>query len=297
MKVPKIRRPNFAFARWLGRGYVTARGAVLGAGAAVGLALLGGLARLLAFPVIYVRDKAWQSYFALVAAVLAYALLTLSVSQGSTFTLILLAGSVVAAVAGGLYHLLRHRWAGAIGLTIAALMIVVGVVLLKHDAPQVSFHNAAMEANAAHEWAAQNQLLEGSLAAYERDLRRNQLWQLIFPHPPSDVAALAHFHKANGLLQTPGKGKDAYSELCKSLMRNPGNRYIGLTAEEAAKREDDARHAQRNLEKLIRSGQDGGKGQPNGKQGQGDGKPQPGQKRDPGKEPQPSSGRAPRNSL
>jgi hypothetical protein len=258
--------------------------------------VLGGLARVLAFPVIYIKEQYWACYFGVFAVALAYALYTLVTNAGTTFTLLLLTGSGVAVLAGAVYHLVRHQWAGWMALSASAVMIALGVGLLHGTSDHVASYNGAMAANAEHQWELQNKLLDRSISSYEGELRANQLWKLVFPEPDCAVAARAHFHKANGLLQSPNKGKEAYLELCKSLMRNSGNRYFGLTVEQAARREDDARHAQRNLEKLIRTGQDGGAGQPNGKQGQGQGE-KPGPKRDPGKEPQPSSGREPRNSL
>jgi hypothetical protein len=264
---------------------------------AIGRAVLAALAHLLGFPVMYVRDNIWPVYFSTVAAGLAYSLGAFWFNAGGTVTVWVLGASLFGAAAGGLYHLLRHKWAGYIGLGIASAMILLGAALLYSDSQQVAAYNYGMQANAVHDWEAQNKLLEASVSGYERARRQNQLWELLFPTPQTDLAALAHFHKANGLLQSPSKGKEAYNELCKSLMRNPGNRYIGLTPEEAAVREDNARHAQRNIEKLMRTGQDGGAGQPNGKQGQG--QPQQGKQpsRDPGKEPQPSSGRHPRDVL
>lgn len=226
----------------------------------VARALLGGLARLLGFPVVYFRQHVFV----------------------------------------GVYHLLHHRWASHFGLAVAVLLVAAGVGLLRTNTQQFAAYDRAMIANAQQDWDQQNKLLDASLNGYERDRRQGPLAKLLFPAPSAEVAALAHFHKANGFLQMPGKGKEAYIELCKSLMRNPGNRYIGLTPADAASREDNARHAQRNIEKLMRSGQDGGAGRPNGKQGQG--QPQQGNKgkqpsRDPGKEPQPGNGRQPRDVL
>lgn len=225
----------------------------------VARALLGGLARLLGFPVVYFRQRVFV----------------------------------------GVYHLLHHRWASHFGLGVAVLLVAAGVALLNTNTQQIAAYDRAMIANAQQDWEQQNTLLDASLNGYERDRRQGPLATLLFPTPSAEVAALAHFHKANGFLQLPGKGKEAYIELCKSLIRNPGNRYIGLTPEDAARREDNARHTQRNIEKLMRSGQDGGAGRPNGKQGQG--QPQQGKgkqpSRDPGKEPQPGNGRQPRDVL
>jgi len=257
---------------------------------------LGRLASLLAFPVVYVREQFWTSYFSVCGVALLYAVIVLATNHATGITLWALAGGGLAVITGGVYHLMQHRFAGALALGIAVLMVLGGCALMLYRSEDVQSYNAAMAANNDHQWESQNKLLEQSLSAYEGNLKRNQLWQLILPEPQVKGAALAHFHKANGLLQSPNKGKEAYLELCKSLARNPGNRYTGLDPDQAARREDDARHAQRNLEKLMTSGQDGGAGQPNGKQGQGKGQ-QPGQQRDPGKEPQPSSGREPRNSL
>jgi hypothetical protein len=241
----------------------------------------------------------WPTYFGVSAATIAATLTAFYFNVGNNLTLALLVVALTAATAGALYHVIQNRFSGYIGLGVAAAMIATGVALLRFDAPQTAAYNVAMQANAEHSWDAQNKLLDASVGGYERELRRGQLWDLLFPSPRTDLAALAHFHKANGLLQTPGKGKEAYIEYCKSLYRNPGNRYIGLKPEDAARRHDNALHTQRNIEKLMRSGQDGGAGQPNGKQGQG--KPQDGKgkqpSRDPGKEPQPSNGRHPRDVL
>lgn len=261
--------------------------------------VLGAVAHVLGFPVVYVRENLWPTYFTVTSITLVGTLGAFYLNLGNSFTLVLLAVALAAAAAGVLYHVIQSRFAGYIGLAFAAAMVATGVVLLQSDAQQTAAYNVAMQANAVHDWDAQNKLLEASIGGYERSLRNGQLAELLFPTPQTDLAALAHFHKANGLLQTPGKGKEAYIEYCKSLYRNPGNRYLGLSPEEAARRYDNALHTQRNIEKLMRSGQDGGAGQPNGKQGQG--KPQDGKgkqpSRDPGKEPQPSNGRHPRDVL
>lgn len=257
------------------------------------------VASLLGFPVMYVRDNVWPTFFTVAGLTIVGTLGAFYFNVGNSVLLTLLAMALTATIGGVLYHVVQHRFAGYIGLGVAAAMIATGVFLLRFDAPQTAAYNVAMQANAVHNWDAQNKLLEASIGGYERGLRSGQLSELLFPTPQTDLAALAHFHKANGLLQTPGKGKEAYMEYCKSLFRNPGNRYIGLSPEDAARRFDNALHTQRNIEKLMRSGQDGGAGQPNGKQGQG--KPQDGKgkqpSRDPGKEPQPSNGRHPRDVL
>lgn len=259
------------------------------------IAMLGWVAALFGLPVIYIREQFWWAFFCMTGAVVAVSLYMLATNRGSHAHLYLAIGGT-ALISGAFVQLVRHKWAGAISVAAGIALVGTSLSLLGYQSDQTRMYNQAMEANKRHDWVLQDELLDASLSAYDADKGRSNLWRLVFPEPSLDLAARARFHKANGFLQQPNKGREAYKELVTCLSLNPGNHLIGLQDRLMAQRRNDALHAARNLEKLIFSGQAGGAGMPNGKGGRGQPQEQ-GPQRDPGKEPQPGSGRNPRNSL
>lgn len=256
------------------------------------------MASQLEFRMILVHEHFWWVLLALSGSGAAFGLYKLSLSQAATWHLYLTAASLAALAVGAVVHLIQHRWAGVISLAVGICLIAAGALMLTMKSAQIDSYNQAMQVHNSdqRELAVEQKLLEQSLQHFQSNQQSSQMWRLIFPEPTHFLTARTFFHRSNLLAQTPGKGKHAYEELCKSLMLNPGNHYFGLSIEERDAYELDARRAQRNLEKLIRSGAAGGAGMPNGKQGQGQGQ-QPGEQRDPGREPSPGSGRMPRNTL
>lgn len=250
----------------------------------------------LRFPMAQVRDQVWGAAAVLSGAGLLYVLYQLAVSRAGQLEFVILGVALTVLVVSGLVKLLTHRLAGVLSIGVGLVLLASGILLLHQRSQQVDAYNRAMDAIQEGDYANELKHLDESLAAYERDRMRSQLARLVMPEPPSYLAARAHFHKGNLYAQTPNKGRQAYEELAKSLAINPGNHIIGLTAQDAVIFELDARRAQRNLEKLIKSGQSGGQGMPHGKQGQGQ-QQQPGEKRDPGRDPAPGAGRMPRNIL
>lgn len=195
----------------------------------------------------------------------------------------------------------RQRWAEALAVVAVLPLLALGIYLLSFNSAQLELYNQAVQSKQTEagqkDLPAQTKLLEASLAAHEQAEQRNRVRRLVFGEPALDIAARSYFHKAIVLVQTPNKGKEAFEATRLSLTLNPGNMYSGLTPDEMALWKNDSDQARRLLEKLIRSGQDGGRGKANqpgrpGEQGQ-----EPGDRRDPGKEPKPGSGRQPNNIL
>lgn len=261
---------------------------------------LGLALRLLAFPVIYIRDQAVWFYFAITGGGAALGLYKLASSPiVSDLYLYLGLGCFAAVVAGLLYHLVRHRWAERIAVVAVLPLLAGGVYLLTAPTPKEDSYNQVMAMKTTEEGkkdlVMQAKLLDMSLNASAQEYGRSRLRQLVFGEPQVDLAARAYFHKAVALLQMPNKGKEAFEEVTKSLALNPGNMYSGLTPDEVALWKNDSDQARRLLEKLIRSGQDGGKGRPNQPGNPGEkGPPQP-DRRDPSR--QPGTGRSPNNIL
>lgn len=250
----------------------------------------------MAFPVYFLRENFWPVVFASGGAGFLYGLYQILQNQTAPWLLYLTGISAAALAAGSVVHLLRFRWATIACSIVGAMLIACGLLLLSCESEQVSHYNNAMQAREEENPQQQQKALEASQAAYGRRLQSNQLVKTFMPEPQRYLSARAFFHESNVLVTMPNKGKQAYDALTRSLTLNPGNRTAGLTADEAVRDEVDARQAQRNLVKLIRSGQAGSAGTPHGKQGQGEPQ-QPGDKRDPGREPQPGAGRMPRNTL
>jgi hypothetical protein len=273
--------------------YLT-RQPLLAVGRRLGAAMAGGLE----FRMLYVPEHVWWLLLALAVSGSAFGLYKLSLGEAANWHLYLTAASLTVLAAGAVVQLVQHRWAGIISLAVGVVLMAAGALLLTAKSAQIDSYNQAMQTHKSEkrELAVEQKLLEQSLQNYLSNQQRSQLSRLVFPDAPSFLTARTFFHRSNLFAQTPGKGKQAYEEICRSLMFNSGNRYFGLTVEQQDVYELDARRAQRNLEKLIRSGQAGGAGMPNGKQGQGQGQ-QPGEPRDPGREPNPGSGRMPRNTL
>jgi tetratricopeptide (TPR) repeat protein len=167
-------------------------------------------------------------------------------------------------------------------VSVGVLAMLGGAWLLNYRSAQVDLYNQAMEALDRHDLPATLKLLDASSAAYKAESNRGWLGKLVLPAPRKEIEARAHFHRGVVLVQM-NKGKEAIKAFWDSLRVNPGNRYIGLTSEEAALWYDDALQAKANIEKLYRMGQ--GDGRAKGKQGR-QGQPgQPGEKRDPNQGP------------
>ncbi len=177
--------------------------------------------------------------------------------------------------------------------SLGVMAIGCGIWLLNARSAQVDLYNQAMEALDRHDMPATLKLLDASSVAYQAESNRGWLGKLVLPAPRKDIEARAQFHKGVALVQS-NKGKDAINAFWQSLRVNPGNRYTGLTSEEAALWYNDALQAKANIEKLYRAGQ--GDGRAKGKQGR-QGQPQPGEKRDPGQQPSPGPGKQGRNTL
>jgi hypothetical protein len=256
--------------------------------------------RLLAFPVVYVRDQSLWFYFAITGGGMVVGLYKLaSAPIVPNLYLYLALGCAAPFVAGLLYHLVRHRLAEVMAVSAVLPLLAGGIYLLVAPTPKEDSYNQVMQMKTTEEGKkdlpTQAKLLDVFLNASAQDYGRSRLSQLVLGEPSLDLAARAYFHKAVVLVQMPNKGKEAFDEVSKSLALNPGNMYSGLTADEAALWKNDSDQARRLLEKLIRSGQDGGKGRPNQPGNPGEkGPPQP-DRRDPSR--QPGSGRSPNNIL
>jgi hypothetical protein len=186
-----------------------------------------------------------------------------------------------------------NKLSGLLCASVGVVMFGAGFLLLNARSAQVDHYNEAMAALDRHDLPATLKALEASSVAYQEESRRPSWLRWLLPEPRKDVEARAHFHKGVVLVQQ-NKGKDAINAFWQSLRVNPGNRYIGLSSEQAALWYDDALQAKANIEKLYRSGQ--GDGRAKGKQGR-QGQSQPGEKREPGQKPMPGSGKKGRDTL
>jgi hypothetical protein len=270
------------------------------------LSSLGGgfvavVAGLLGFPVTFIRQQWWWVYFGVTGGACAFACYQLSgqVSGNLYQNVLYVSGALLAA--GLVYHLHRHKWGDAIALLLLVPLAPVGVYLLTFNTAQVEKYNEFIalkqDSEGRKDLEGHVKLLEASQQAFERERQRGQLYKLIFGEPPTALAARVEFQRGNAFAQMPNKGKETHEAYEKSLGLNPGHMFNGLADSERSLRYDDALNVQRNLEKIIRTGQDGGRGTPNqpgqpGQQGQ-----QPQDKRDPGRQPRPGSGRHPDNIL
>jgi hypothetical protein len=297
-----FRGATTGFDDWLfGSSLVIAALGLVYLGRKLSLSLMHGtfslILRLLAFPVIYVRDQMVWFYFAITGGGMVVGLYKLaSAPIVSDLYLYLGLGCFAAFVAGLLFHLVRHRLAEVMAVAAVLPLLAGGIYLLVAPTPKEDSYNQVMEMKTTEEGkkdlAAQAKLLDASLNNSAQEYGRSRLSQLVFGEPTVDLAARAYFHKAVVLVQVPNKGKEAFDEVTKSLALNPGNMYSGLTLDEVALWKNDSDQARR---LLIRSGQDGGKGRPNQPGNPGEkGPPQP-DRRDPSR--QPGSGRSPNNIL
>lgn len=233
---------------------------------------------------------------------LAVTLLLLTIWSG--YRLMVGAGSMpelIATLAGSTVILLlvairvaHWRFAGALGAVVGLACIAAGVLLTRYESEHVTKYNEAMVALNKHDLPALVKSLEEASNAYKAENTRGYLWRLVFGEPRKEVEARVHFHRGVALVQAK-KGKEAVEQFWLSLRLNPGNRYIGLTSEEAALWYNDALQAKYNLEKLYQSGQGGGNGQAKGKNpAKGQGKqPAPGE----GKDPSNGAGKRSRDTL
>jgi hypothetical protein len=163
---------------------------------------------------------------------------------------------------------------------------------------QVELYNQAMELlnkpNPSKEEVTKAfKLLEESSQKYAQESQRSQLMRMILPQSRRDIEARNHNHR--GVIQVQNrKIKEAVQEFFTSAQFNSGNRYLGLSAEDAARWENDAKKPKANLEKLYQMGQADGRAK--GKQGR-QGQPQPGPEKEPGKDPSNSNGKKPPGKL
>ncbi len=265
--------------------------------------LLSLVVAALGFPVTYIRTKIWWVFFALTASVFVYSIVALSgasINQAGLYqNMLFLSGAFL--LVGGAYQLHRYKWGDILTMLILLPLLPFGIHLLSYTTPQVQEFNAWVDmkndSQGKKDLEGQMRHLESSIESGEQERLRGPLWRLIYPEPPIALSARAQFQKANVFVQMPNKGKEAFKGYQASGKLNPGHMYSGISAEEAARLADYARDNRRNLEKLIRSGQDGGMGTPNqpgqpGQQGQ-----QQQEQRDKGRQPQPGSGRYPDNIL
>lgn len=176
-------------------------------------------------------------------------------------------------------------------LLLGLLSVTGGLTLLNHRSEQIEKYNAAMIALDQHDLPLLIKLLDESSAAYKRDCAQSAFTRLLFGAPRADIEARSHFHRGVALAQAK-KGKEASEQFWLSLRLNPGNRYLGLSSEDAALAANDALHAKYNLEKLYQTGQVDGRAK--GKNGGGRGQ-KPAQQ--PGDEPGNQRGKKDRDSL
>lgn len=177
--------------------------------------------------------------------------------------------------------------------SVGVVLFGSGIWLLNCRSAQVDLYNESMVALNKHDLPATIKLLDASSKAYKEESNRGLIGRLLLPAPRTDVEARAHFHKGVALVQM-NKGKEAINSLWQSLRINPGNRYTGLTSEQAALWYNDALQAKANIEKLYRAGQ--GDGRAKGKQGR-QGQPGQPEKQDPNGRPQPGNGKKGRDTL
>lgn len=214
-----------------------------------------------------------------------YQLLFGAASPWQTYTFCAAAPLVLTAV---VVRALQHRYGRFFAIGFGVAFIAAGVPLLKYESEQVRLYNEAMVALDKHDLPAAAKLLDESTAAYKRETARVGLLKLILPGGRRDIEARVHNHKGVILVQQR-KVKEAVKEFFTSLQVNPGNQYVGLSAEDAALWYNDSVKPKSNLEKLYRMGQANGqaKGRGQGRPGQQPGPPD----RQPGQDPSNSNGR------
>jgi tetratricopeptide (TPR) repeat protein len=255
-------------------------------GGAVGLLLA-----LVGWHVDLVKRQYWWLLFTLLGGVGVWAGYSIHSGTGSPFHLYVLAiacGGIMTALAVLIAH---QKWAAYGAMACGATLMAGALWLLTYQSAQLTAYNKAMVALDQHDLPALVKLLDESSAAFQAESKRSPLLQLLLPAPRKDIEARAHFHKGVALVQMK-KGKEAVAEFWKSLRVNPGNRYIGLSSEEAALWYDDALQAKANIEKLYKSGQANGQAK-----GKGNPSQRPSEKRDPQDDPANSSGKKGRESL
>lgn len=252
---------------------------------------VGVLLSLVGWHVDQIRRHHWWLLFTLLGGVGFWAGYGLHTGSGNLLHLYALAiasGGILTALAVLIAH---QKWA-AYGCMAAGLVFACTALwLLTYQSAQLTAYNKAMVALDQHDLPALVKLLDESSAAYQAESKRSPLLQLLLPAARKEIESRAHFHKGVALVQMK-KGKEAVAEFWKSLRVNPGNRYIGLTSEEAALWYDDALQAKANIEKLYKSGQANGQAK-----GKGNPSQRPSEKRDPQDDPANSSGKKGRESL
>lgn len=235
----------------------------------------------------------WQVPVGLTALAVLYSGFKLHFNTATIAHVYVLIGGISFLVLYAAVYLLHTKWAKAAFVSMGLVALAFGFTLLRYQSAQVELYNAGISAMDQGDLATAVKLFDASVAAYKQESSRSQLASLILPEPDKDVEARALFHKGNCLVKDK-KTKEAVKAYIEGLVSNPGNCFEGLTIEQAASRDYDARQTMSNLEKLFESGQGGGKARGNGK-GQGQGQPQPGPGRD--RQPQPGAGRQPRDTL
>jgi hypothetical protein len=215
----------------------------------------------------------------------------LAVSGGSAQDLLVVSTTIGALLLALAWRIAHWRYAGAVLAVFGTLCAGGGYWLLQHRSEQIDKYNQAMVALDKHDLPNLVKLLDESSAAYKREATSGYIEQLLFGAPRTDIEARARFHKGVALAQAK-KGKEAAEQFWLSLQLNPGNRYIGLSSEDAAIWGNDALQAKYNLEKLYQTGQADGqaKGKGGGPKGQ-----QPSPK--PGDDPSNQRGKKDRDTL
>lgn len=163
-------------------------------------------------------------------------------------------------------------------LLVGALLIWEGHTISQYRSGQAVTYNRAMIALEAGNAKAAMELLDASLAAYDSEASAPWWQHAIHGRPSTEIAALAHFHKAGLLLEQaqaekrPGLVGMAVDEYKEALRLNPGAPFVEGTATATGIRLDrEALDTKHNLDLLFQ--------QQKGQQGEGN---QPG---DPGDKP------------
>jgi len=173
-----------------------------------------------------------------------------------------------------------HRIRLVAVLLLGVLLIWGGHFISQYRSGQADAYNQAMIALEAGDGKAALELLDASLAAYDDEASAPWWKHAIYGRPSSEIAALAHFHKAGLLLEKaqqekrPGLVGLAVDEYKEALRINPGAPFAeGTSAATAVQLDREALDTKHNLDMLFQ--------QQKGQQGDGN---QPGK---PGDEPAP----------
>jgi hypothetical protein len=232
------------------------------------------------------------------AALAAFTGYRLLQSTAATWMIWSLFGSLGVLAVMFTVRIMHTRNAKYICMAMGVPLLLASFWLYNWRSEQVDTYNQAMELlnkrNPTKEDVAKAQkLLEESSQKYAQEAKRSQFWSLVLPTARRDVEARNHNHR--GVIHVQNrKIKEAVQEFFSSCQFNSGNRFLGLSAEDAARWENDAKKPKANLEKLYQMGQADGRAK--GKQGR-NGQPQPGPDRDPGKDPSNSNGKKPPGKL